>query len=85
MQTFGIVLVVSTGSTTWSLQLVLFFVGAWWFIFTIPAAMWLRPRPGPPLPDPDKVGLARNGSGFSNGYGTVENGNGYYQARKRSW
>ncbi|KAH8814960.1 autophagy-related protein 22-like protein [Xylogone sp. PMI_703] len=36
-------------STTFALRVVLFVVGAWWFIFSIPAALWLRPRPGPPL------------------------------------
>jgi UMF1 family MFS transporter len=50
VQCLGIVLAVATGSTTFSLRLVLFVVGLWWFIFTIPAALWLRPRPGPPLP-----------------------------------
>ena len=38
-----------TASTTLTLRIVLFFVGLWWFLFTIPAALWLRPRPGPPL------------------------------------
>ncbi|KAI5838421.1 autophagy-related protein 22-like protein [Morchella snyderi] len=50
LQIFAIILVLMTGSTTWSLKLVLFFVGFWWFVFTIPTAMWIRPRPGPPLP-----------------------------------
>ena len=50
VQCLGIGLVVATGSTSFSLRLVLFVVGLWWFIFTIPAALWLRPRPGPPLP-----------------------------------
>ncbi|KAG0643776.1 autophagy-related protein 22-like protein [Tuber brumale] len=50
LQIFAIVIVLLTGSTTWSLQLVLFSVGAWWLLFTIPTAVWLRPRPGPPLP-----------------------------------
>jgi len=40
-------------STTFPLRFVLFLVGAWWFIFTIPPALWLRPRPGPPLPSAD--------------------------------
>ena len=35
-------------SSTLGLRLVLLFVGSWWFIFTIPSALWLRPRPGPP-------------------------------------
>ncbi|EEP76076.1 conserved hypothetical protein [Uncinocarpus reesii 1704] len=46
-----ILLVVATHSTTFSLRLVLFIIGLWWLLFTIPAALWLRPRPGPPLPD----------------------------------
>ena len=50
VQCFAIGLAVVTGSTTFSLRLILFVVGLWWFIFTIPAALWLRPRPGPPLP-----------------------------------
>ncbi|KIW16089.1 hypothetical protein PV08_06140 [Exophiala spinifera] len=51
VQTISILIVVATGSTTFSLRLVLMVVGLWWFAFSIPAAMWLRPRPGPPLPD----------------------------------
>src|SRR5690606_37665619 len=39
-----------TQSTLLSLKIVLLFIGIWWFVFTIPAALWLRPRPGPPLP-----------------------------------
>ncbi|KAF2760700.1 MFS general substrate transporter [Pseudovirgaria hyperparasitica] len=35
--------------STISLQLALFLIGAWWFLFTFPTAFWLRPRPGPPL------------------------------------
>jgi MFS transporter, UMF1 family len=50
VQSIAILIVVSTGSTTFSLRLVLFIIGSWWLIFTIPAALWLRPRPGPPLP-----------------------------------
>ena len=50
VQTIAILIIVVTGSTTFSLRLVLFFVGLWWFVFTIPAALWLRPRPGPPIP-----------------------------------
>ncbi|PWW75149.1 MFS general substrate transporter [Tuber magnatum] len=50
LQIFAIVILLLTGSTTWSLQLVLFSIGAWWFLFTIPTAVWLEPRPGPPLP-----------------------------------
>ncbi|KAI4180857.1 MAG: hypothetical protein L6R41_006976 [Letrouitia leprolyta] len=39
-----------SNSTTIALRVVLLFVGLWWFVFTIPAALWLRPRPGPPVP-----------------------------------
>lgn len=49
VQCASIVILVAMGSSTWSQRVVLFFIGAWWAIFTIPAAMWLRPRPGPPL------------------------------------
>lgn len=33
-----------------TLQFILFLIGLWWALFTIPSALWLRPRPGPPLP-----------------------------------
>jgi UMF1 family MFS transporter len=33
-----------------SIRVILFMVGLWWAIFTIPTLLWLRPRPGPPLP-----------------------------------
>lgn len=54
VQALGITIVVVAGSmitsTTLTLRIVLFMVGLWWFMFTIPTAFWLRPRPGPPLP-----------------------------------
>ncbi|QSZ33908.1 hypothetical protein DSL72_005482 [Monilinia vaccinii-corymbosi] len=50
LQCVSIVIIWLLKGTTFSLRLVLFFIGLWWFIFTIPAALWLRPRPGPPLP-----------------------------------
>ncbi len=34
-----------------SVRVILFLVGCWWAIFTIPTYLWLRPRPGPPLPE----------------------------------
>lgn len=49
LQTICIIIVVTTGSTTFSLRLALFVVGLWWLIFTLPAGLCLRPRPGPPL------------------------------------
>ena len=51
VQVVAVGLVVVTGSTLFSLRLVLLLVGLWWFVFSIPAAIWLRPRPGPPLPN----------------------------------
>lgn len=50
VQCIAIGIVVATGSTSFSLRLVLFFIGLWWLLFSLPPAMWLRPRPGPPLP-----------------------------------
>lgn len=54
VQTLGIVIVLAgsriTDSSTFILRIVLFAIGLWWFAFSIPAALWLRPRPGPPLP-----------------------------------
>ena len=50
VQVFAIFVLILTGSTTFSFRLVLFLIGLWWFVFTIPAALWLRPRPGPPIP-----------------------------------
>lgn len=50
-----------TNSTTLPLRIVLFLVGLWWFLFTIPVSLWLRDRPGPPLkaiqktPNPSKI------------------------------
>jgi len=54
VQLLAIFILLLTGQTTFSLRLVLFFVGLWWFVFTIPAALYLRPRPGPPLPSSHK-------------------------------
>ncbi|KAL4746782.1 autophagy-related protein 22-1 [Aspergillus terricola var. indicus] len=49
LQGICILVIVQTHQTTFSLRLVLFLIGFWWFLFTIPASLWLRPRPGPPL------------------------------------
>ncbi|KAL4901953.1 autophagy-related protein 22-1 [Aspergillus multicolor] len=49
LQGLCILVIVWTHQTTFSLRVVLFLIGLWWFVFTIPAAFWLRPRPGPPL------------------------------------
>ena len=50
IQLATIPLVILTGSTTKSLQLAVLVSGIWWALFSIPAAIWMRPRPGPPLP-----------------------------------
>jgi UMF1 family MFS transporter len=50
LQLTTIPLVILTGSTTKSLQLAVLVSGVWWALFSIPAAIWMRPRPGPPLP-----------------------------------
>ncbi len=49
VQTIGILVVIAFQSSNLGLRLVLFIIGAWWFIFTLPTARWLRSRPGPPL------------------------------------
>ncbi|KAI1261729.1 autophagy-related protein 22-like protein [Xylariaceae sp. FL1019] len=50
VQCVSILVLLAMKSSIWSQRLVLLFIGSWWAIFTIPAAFWLRPRPGPPLP-----------------------------------
>ena len=54
VQCIGIGILILYNNTTWSQRIALFVVGLWWTIFTIPAALWLRPRPGPPLADQGK-------------------------------
>ncbi len=53
-----------TDSTTVALRIVLLFIGSWWLAFTIPAALWLRPRPGPPIPFSSKGKQRRNWAGY---------------------
>ncbi|KAF1825027.1 MFS general substrate transporter [Dissoconium aciculare CBS 342.82] len=49
VQILSLIILSTTGSTIFSLRLVLFTIGLWWLTFTIPVVFWLRPRPGPPL------------------------------------
>lgn len=49
LQIICIVVVMVVHDTTFSLRLALFLIGFWWFVFTVPASLWLRARPGPPL------------------------------------
>lgn len=46
----------SKGNPTLPMRVILFLVGIWWAIFTIPTVLWLRPRPGSPLPQQSKNG-----------------------------
>ncbi|KAL8677919.1 MAG: hypothetical protein Q9186_005701 [Xanthomendoza sp. 1 TL-2023] len=51
-------------STTVALRIVLLFIGLWWLAFSIPAALWLRPRPGPPIPFSSNGKQRRNWGGY---------------------
>ncbi|KAI4093331.1 MAG: hypothetical protein LQ348_001418 [Seirophora lacunosa] len=51
-------------SNTVALRIVLLFIGSWWLAFTIPAALWLRPRPGPPIPFSTRGKQRRNWAGY---------------------
>ena len=68
VQTIAILIVVVTRyfskSSTLPLRIALFFIGLWWFSFTIPAALWLRPRPGPPLSFTSEGTQIRSWSGY---------------------
>ncbi|KAK4157834.1 autophagy-related protein 22 [Chaetomidium leptoderma] len=59
LQCVAIFILIQMKNTTWSQRVVLFVIGVWWAIFTVPAAMWLRPRPGPPLPSSSSHGGIR--------------------------
>ena len=54
VQILCIVILIVTGKLTTSrtipLRLAVFLASLWWFTFTIPTYLWLRSRPGPPLP-----------------------------------
>ncbi|MBE3043631.1 MFS transporter [Candidatus Bathyarchaeota archaeon] len=65
VQCIGIIILLLMHGTTLSQRVVLFIIGLWWAVFTIPAAMWLRPRPGPPLPDRLVNGRSGYGAWFS--------------------
>lgn len=58
LQCIAIGILIVMRNTTWSQRIVLLTVGIWWTVFTIPAATWLRPRPGPPLTDEHKGRLS---------------------------
>ncbi|KAF5025305.1 hypothetical protein F66182_2638 [Fusarium sp. NRRL 66182] len=58
LQCVCIGVLIAMHNTTWGQRVVLFMAGLWWTVFTIPAAMWLRPRPGPPLAQSGRKGIA---------------------------
>jgi UMF1 family MFS transporter len=49
VQILSVGILYQLGQSTFSLRVVIFFVGLWWALWTIPCIFWLRPRPGPPL------------------------------------
>ncbi|KAK9462916.1 autophagy-related protein 22-like protein [Lipomyces oligophaga] len=49
VQIIGIAIISAMGSTVFSLRVVLMLIGIWWLIFTVPVALFMRPRPGPVL------------------------------------
>ena len=51
LQCVAIAIVIAAGKDHQTLgqRFALLLIGVWWATFTIPAAIWLRPRPGPPL------------------------------------
>ncbi|KAG5950034.1 Autophagy- protein 22 [Claviceps sorghi] len=49
VQCMAIGILVAMKNTTWSQRVVLLLIGSWWAVFTIPSALFLRSRPGPPL------------------------------------
>ncbi|KAG5924954.1 Autophagy protein 22 [Claviceps capensis] len=56
VQCVAIGILVAMKNTTWSQRVVLLVIGSWWAVFTIPSALFLRPRPGPPLVNSDRQG-----------------------------
>jgi UMF1 family MFS transporter len=81
VQALAITIVKMMGSTLFSLRLVVFVIGVWWLTFTIPAAFWLRPRPGPVLHlDPN---MSKWSSGFAYiAYSWKSLGKSLYHARQ---
>ncbi|KAH7068031.1 autophagy-related protein 22-1 [Paraphoma chrysanthemicola] len=40
------------------IRVILLLVGVWWAVFSIPTLLWLRPRPGPPLPSQQQSSIS---------------------------
>ena len=68
VQILAVGVIILTGSVSHSsnlaFRIVLFLIGLWWLCFTIPAALWLRPRPGPPIPLSSKGKQRRTWAGY---------------------
>lgn len=66
--TLGILIILGvryvSHSNNLALRIVLLLVGLWWMLFTIPTAMWLRPRPGPPLAFTSEGKQVRSRTGY---------------------
>lgn len=62
----GIIILTSSisDSSNLAFRIVLFLIGLWWISFTIPAALWLRPRPGPPIPSVAQGKQSRSWLGY---------------------
>ncbi|KAG6018740.1 Autophagy protein 22 [Claviceps citrina] len=56
VQCLAIGILIAMKNTTWSQRVVLLVVGTWWAVFTVPSALFLRPRPGPPLVNSGRPG-----------------------------
>lgn len=59
VQASSMLLIVWSGSSTFSLRLAIFAVGMWWLAFQVPVQVFLRSRPGPPLPPKKRKPQAR--------------------------
>jgi len=51
---------IATDNATLPLRVILLLVGIWWATLTIPTILWLRPRPGPPLPVQSKPSFGKS-------------------------
>jgi UMF1 family MFS transporter len=44
------------------IRVILLLVGIWWAVLTVPTLLWLKERPGPPLPTQQKPGITTSPS-----------------------
>ncbi|KAK9719215.1 Autophagy protein 22 [Basidiobolus ranarum] len=50
----GAVIVYFSGSSVFSMQIACAFSSVWWLVFSYATLKWLKPRPGPPLPEGER-------------------------------